>query len=111
MRTSAQDMSEKLNREIEELTEKYEKLIDEYEEEKIRELNKLRDDLKLKVEEAAEGKVDTIKIRKMKKDVQTENDIKIRQKKRELMKELKTEMEEYKKELTTDDYKEDYKVT
>lgn len=35
MRATAQDMNERLNLELEELTEKYEKMIDEYEEERI----------------------------------------------------------------------------
>lgn len=61
MRMTAVDMNEKLNQEIEALTEKYEIMIDEYEEAKIGELNKLKDDLKLKVKEAAKSKADTSK--------------------------------------------------
>ena len=61
MRMNAVDMNEKLNQEIEVLTEKYEKMIDEYEEAKIGELNQLRDDLKLKVKEAAKSQADSTK--------------------------------------------------
>ena len=63
MRMNAIDMNEKLNQEIEILTEKYEKMIDDYEEQKIGELNKLRDDLKLKVKEAAKSQVDLTSIK------------------------------------------------
>ena len=107
MRATAQDMNAKLNDEIEQLTTQYEAKIDEYEEQKIKELNKLKDDLKSKVQSEAENQSDMSHIRGVKKDLQNENDIKLRQLKRDLTNEMNKDLKAYKSEieLKSDDYK------
>lgn len=117
-------MNQRFNIEIEELTQKYEKMIDDYEEAKIgmlteqdlilyfsiAELNKLLEEINSTTHLDAEKAQADAEVKKLKNEIQQENDKKVRETKREIMKQQKDELSSYKKELENEDYKEDIDV-